>query len=78
MESMISNCIPMSNYSSEMIKKEHGYVFNKIDYDEIIFKINKLIDSKKLIKLKKNSFKNINLNYNENILRKNFKAKLSI
>ncbi len=78
MESMISNCIPMSNYSSEMIKKEHGYVFNKINYEEIIFTIKKLINNKNLTKMKKNSSKSIKLNYNENNLKNNFKEKLSI
>jgi glycosyltransferase involved in cell wall biosynthesis len=77
-ESMISSCIPMSNYSGEMIKRNHGYVFKEMNYNNIIYELEQLIDNQKLTSMKIKSSQYIKLNYDENILIDNYKKKLSI
>ena len=45
MESMISKCIPIANYSSEMINN-NGYVFENFQYHQIKKIINKFLKEK--------------------------------
>ena len=78
MESMISQCAPISNYSSEMIHKNHGYVIKNFSYDKIFKIINKLVIEKKIYKLKYNASQHIKQNYNEKVLIKKYKNILTI
>lgn len=79
MESMISKCIPISNYSEEMIKKKYGFVFNVLRYDQIIKLFNTLHKNKKdLLDIKQKSSNHIAKKYNQNILIKKYKLLLSV
>ena len=75
---MISQCAPISNYSSEMIQKNHGYVIKNLSYDKIFKIINKLVIEKKIYKLKYNASQHIKQNYNEKVLIKKYKNILTI
>lgn len=77
MESMISKCIPIANYSSEMINN-NGYVFENFQYHQIEKIINKFLKEKNLKKIKFNSSLYIKKNYNENVIVKKYKSFLSI
>ena len=77
MESMISKCIPISNYSSEMIKS-YGYIFENSEYHEINRIINKFLKNKNLKELKFNSSLHIKRNYSEEMIIKKYKNILTI
>ena len=78
MESMISQCVPISNYSSEMILKDQGYVLENFSYDKIAGIINSLLIGKKIDKLKYNSFQQIKKNYSESVLIRKYKRFLTV
>ena len=75
---MISQCAPISNYSSEMIFKNQGYVLENFSYSEIEEIINNLIVGKKIQKLKFNAYRQIKQNYNEKVLIRKYKNFLTI
>ena len=77
MESMISKCIPIANYSSEMINN-NGYVFENFQYHQIEKIINKFLKEKNFKKIKFNSSLYIKKYYNENVIVKKYKNFLSI
>ena len=78
MESMISKCVPITNYSSEMIKKKHGYVFKKINYNKIIHILNDKNFEKKIKILKLNTSNHIKNNFNEKVIIKKYKKILFV
>ena len=75
---MISQCVPISNYSSEMILKDQGYVLENFSYDKIAGIINSLLIGKKIDKLKYNSFQQIKKNYSESVLIRKYKRFLTV
>ncbi len=77
MESMISKCIPISNYSSEMIKN-NGYVLENFKYHEIKKIIDNFLRNKNLKKIKSNSSLHIKKKYNEKVIIKKYKNILAI
>ena len=77
MESMISKCIPISNYSSEMIKN-YGYILENSEYYQINKIINKFLKNKNLREMKFNSSLHIKRNYSEKVIIKKYKNILAI
>lgn len=78
MESMISKCVPIANYSSEMISNNCGYVLENFKYHQIEKILSDHLFENNLKKLKTNTSAHIKKNYNEKVLIKKYKKVLSI